>query len=198
MFWLVSTVRHAATKLGRVTSPQRHRRKQYVCGGAMRLVPSRPQPITEAQLVKHYEELYALQQQGIVRVHKDSVEGPVFRLDIKPGVEEKSIDEEVIEAAENNGARELQEESVDSDIAAEVVAEVAAVEEPVTEAPAAEEPAAVEEQATTSVEEPAEKPDFTRMSKTALLEWLYANTSAKVGSYDEHSKKELIKIAEGV
>jgi hypothetical protein len=229
MFWLMNMVRKAATRMDRVTAPQRHRLKHHVCGGSIRLVRSRPQPITEEQLRAHYDELYDLQQRGILQVREITVEGRLHvfdaalvekcrtakrdrqtltlrraqlvregRLDEARALASKAltIDQEVTMMVEDNGARDIQE-AVDADLLEELVEEV--IEE-VAEVKAVEpeEPEAVAQEPEPEPEpvRAVPKPDFSKMNKAALLDWLYTNTGAEDGKYDSFSKKQLLKIAE--
>ncbi len=213
MFWLMNMVRKAATRMDRVTAPQRHRLKHHVCGGSIRLVRSRPQSITEDQLRAHYDELYDLQQRGILQVREITVEGKLHVFDAAliekcrtakrdrqaltlrrtQLVREGRLDEARALTAETPIDQEVPtvedsidiQEAVDVDLLEEVIEEVKAAEpeEPV----AAQEPEPVKA---------VPKPDFSKMNKAALLDWLYTNTGAEDGKYDSLSKKQLLKIAE--
>ena len=87
-FYVVNTVRSVHTRLARFQSPERHRFKQFILGGTVRLVRARPVPITEEMLLEHFKELSHKQTHGAIQVHHDTVDGPLYDFSVEPVVEE--------------------------------------------------------------------------------------------------------------
>lgn len=73
-FWVVNTVRRVETRMNRAQSPLRHRFSQTICGD-VRLVRNQPQPILEEQLKAFYDELYELQENGILEIREGTPDG---------------------------------------------------------------------------------------------------------------------------
>lgn len=77
-YYVVSAVRSVHTRLARAQAPERHRFKQFILGGTVRLVRNRPVPITEEMLEKHSEELRQKNVSGALIVRVGSPDGPLY------------------------------------------------------------------------------------------------------------------------
>ena len=83
-------VRDVRTRTLRATSPTRHRLKQYICDGRIRLVRKRPQLLRPDFFEEHRDELWKLQEEGILEVRVGSQEGPAFNFGEKAEPKEES------------------------------------------------------------------------------------------------------------
>jgi len=88
----------------------RHRFKQIICNGKLRLVRNRPVPLSEELLEKHYEELRGLQEAGVLEIRVDGHNGPVYDFGSPPPKETK--DDEPKDAEE---APDAPEEEMDAE-----------------------------------------------------------------------------------
>jgi len=78
-YWLVSTVRRVETRLQRAQSPERHRFKQDLCNGQIRLVRGPAGVELRPDLLEQFkEELKSYHDRGILNVHVGSPEGPLY------------------------------------------------------------------------------------------------------------------------
>lgn len=76
-FWVISVVRGVQTRTKRASAPVRHRFKQDLLDGRIRLIRKRPQPLQEKFLQDYYDDLFDLQEQGILEVREVTVDGRV-------------------------------------------------------------------------------------------------------------------------
>lgn len=124
--FICNTVRRQHTRRKRMATGFRHRFKQIICNGKIRLVRNRPVPLSEELLEKHLEELRGLQEAGVIEIRIDGHNGPVYDFgspppkevkDDEPKDEEEAADapEEEMDAepeleAEDESDDELEEE----------------------------------------------------------------------------------------
>lgn len=101
VYFVESAVRSVHTRTVRAQNPERHRFKQFILGGTLRLVRNRPVQVTEDQFVKFYDELKGKVSSGAIVVREGSADGPFVDFS-------KSLVKKVIE--KQNEAKKLMEE----------------------------------------------------------------------------------------
>lgn len=76
-----NTVRRQHTRGLRQTSATRHRFKQILCNGTIRLVRNRPVPISEEKVKEHWDELSSLSKAGVVEIREGGANGLLFKFE---------------------------------------------------------------------------------------------------------------------
>jgi hypothetical protein len=132
-FWVVNAVRDVSTRTARATSPARHRFKQPLCDGRIRLVRKRPQPILPVLLDEYYDELYDLQDQGRITVREGTRDGPIHSFDPKKVEHAKAVRWAKVEHAQRRAALIKEGKRDEADALVLVLPSLEPPEEPVEE-----------------------------------------------------------------
>lgn len=114
IYYVVNAVRSVHTRLARAQAPERHRFKQFILGGSVRLLRNRPVSITEEQFIEFKDELKAKVDNGAILVREGSPYGPLANMDVKEveapvEKEEKILEEELEEVDEKPEPKEDKE-----------------------------------------------------------------------------------------
>jgi len=110
-YYVINAVRSVHTRLARAQAPERHRFKQFILGGSVRLIRNRPVAINEEQFIAFKDELKAKVDSGAILVREGSPEGPIVNMGAKekPIEEAKAPIEEKAEVLEEDSEDEFEE-----------------------------------------------------------------------------------------
>lgn len=107
IYYVVNAVRSVHTRLARAQAPERHRFKQFILGGSVRLLRNRPVSISEEQLIAFKDELKAKVDSGAILIREGSPQGPIVNMDVKEEpIKEEAPKEEKPEEKKEEPAKE--------------------------------------------------------------------------------------------